>query len=90
MPAFAYPIKINRSKEVIPATFTEYTDSTRLTLKELEPIVGANPFSVSEDTSGYRIEVYATRLETDEEYNARISRQEAYMAEYNRRKQAKH
>lgn len=93
MPPYAYPIKINREKQVIRFHEHKGIESNSLTLEDLQ-FVGQDKFSICEKEvetgigcypEGYIITVYRSRLETDEEYNKRIASEEAYMAEYNKR-----
>lgn len=95
MPAYAYPIKINRKREKVCFDEIKEIDSNSLTLKDLE-FVGEDCFSITENKwrqseesqfppDGYTISVSRARPETDEEMNYRISRAESYMVEYNKR-----
>lgn len=85
MPAYAYPIKIRPRRQTVyfEESFNVRKDS--ITLADLQP-VGEDCFSVHEhDSGGYRIDILRSRLETDEERSSRVTKERAYMAEYNRR-----
>ncbi len=86
MPAYAYAIEIKRQN--LPIRYDEIVEIEKdaLTLADLG-FVGEAPFSVREkECGGYTVSVSRTRYETDDERDARVAREEAYMAEYNRRK----
>lgn len=95
MPAYAYPIKVDREKKTITYWEDHNIDEDRLTLALLAPIVGEWTFTISErevDTGigsmpdeGYTVSVFKSRQETDEELKARVCREESYMSEYNKR-----
>ena len=86
MPPYAYPIKIDRKRQKI-AFQENKTFENMLTLADLK-FVGNDPFSVDRDGHGYHeITVYRNRLETDQERDIRVAREESYMKEYNRRHQ---
>lgn len=85
MPAYAYPIKINREKQIIHFDEEREIESNSLTLAALQ-FIGDDPFSVHENEwGGYTISVSRSRLETDVECHTRVAREESYMAEYRKR-----
>lgn len=85
MPAYAYPIRINRNREMVRFEENVTLQDDWLTLPALA-FVGNDTFTVGQDECGlWVICVNRQRPETDEEMNARIARGESYMAEYNRR-----
>lgn len=97
MAAYAYPIKINRRKERIDYSEEKIIESDEITLDDLS-FVGKNSFSVYPNEAdsgigtfsrGYRIVVHKSRMETDVERDKRVSKEESYMAEFNRRKNNK-
>ena len=86
MPAYAYPIKINRKYKIVNFEETKTIQDNILTLKDLR-FTGDDPFSVTRDEYDYHeITVYRNRHETKTEHDARVAQEEAYMAEYNKRK----
>lgn len=90
MPAYAYPILIRRENLQVHFLEERLIESDRLTLADLQ-FAGADKFTVSEaeDQAGYLVSVSRSRLETDEERDLRVAREEAYMAEYRRRQAAR-
>ena len=90
MPAYAYPIKVNRRRQTIQFDETKRIESDSLILEDFK-FVGDDAFSISlpDDwggfNSGYIISVSRSRLETIEERNNRIAKEESYMVEYNKR-----
>ena len=92
MPAYAYPIKIERERKTFTYYDTHEFNADELTVSDLQAIAGDNPFTVErEEECGvyYIIDVKKQRVESDEEYDKRIKKQEAYMAEYERRQKLK-
>ena len=94
MGAYMYPININRNPRAIPYKETFELPKGHFTLDSLHKFlldtVGPNdPFYFNEDNDSYDIitEVIVTRsrMETPEQVEARVAREEAYMEEYNRR-----
>lgn len=89
MPAYAYAIGIKRARQRIKYTDEIRIEKDTLTLAELAAI-GDDEFAIIEhdwrEGGGYTFSVSRSRLETDEERDARVSREEAYMTEYNKRK----
>jgi hypothetical protein len=80
-----YPIVIKREKQIVRFDEVVKIEDNGLTIAALQ-FVGEDRFTVfSDNYDGYIIRVQRTRLETDEERDARVSREEAYMAEYHRR-----
>lgn len=91
MPPYAYPITINLDRQIVKYSVDHKIYEDPLTLKILTRIVGDNEFSIENvDYKEYDVTVFKTRYETDEEMNSRIAREQAYMNEYNRRKEMKH
>ena len=92
MPAYAYPIKIKKARQTIHFDETKRLENDCLTLADLQ-FVGADDFSIclpdDDWATGYIVNVSRTRLETDEERNNRVQKEESYMAEYTRRHPAK-
>ena len=93
MPAYAYPIQIKRERQKV-----RYHKSIKLenegifTIDELSKLVTHDErFSIVEReyNSMFGKDIFLSitgeRLETDEELNARIEKEEKYMAEYNKR-----
>lgn len=95
MPAYAYPIIIKEEKQIVISTESfEITDDW-MTLKDLQKLVKPEDkfyfYADAEEgfTARIFIEIRRTRLETDQEQAKRVSREKAYMAEYNRRQKNK-
>lgn len=90
MPAYAYPIHIDRNKKVFVENVYHTLDDELMTLADMKELVGDNKFSIQAGCEENVIEqsvvlcVQKERVETDEEYSNRIRKQEAYMAEYKR------
>ena len=89
MPAYAYPISINRDNVEIRTEEVQHILSESLTLDMLQ-FVGTDEFFIESrewrDGGGYIVTVMRVRRETDAERDARVVKQDAYMVEYNRRK----
>jgi hypothetical protein len=79
MPAYAYPITIDRRFKKINFDEIREFDSDLLTLEDLQ-FCGDDPFSISKkdwrDGGGYILNVSRTRKETEEERSIRIARAE--------------
>jgi hypothetical protein len=85
MPAYAYPITVHRSRLQVRFEDVKEFDSDFLTLADLQ-FVGEDSFYVNaRDNGGYRITVSRSRLETVEERNSRVAKEESYMTEYLKR-----
>lgn len=87
MPAYAYPITIRRNKLTIQFDELVKIENDSLTLSDLQ-FVGDDSFSIHAGELGepsYTVSVSRSRLETDDELAARVTREESYMAEYHRR-----
>lgn len=100
MPAYAYRIIVKKQKQRVNDNKTFIIEGDSLTLDALREagIAEGETFSISETThnsgiesysEGYEINVQRTRLETKEERDTRVAKEESYMAEYNRRKALK-
>jgi hypothetical protein len=91
MPAYLYPITIKRNHQTICYEETKTIENDRLTLKDLA-FVGEDKFMVEELSrqEGYCITAFRSRKETDSERDFRVAGEEAYMAEYTRRKELRH
>jgi hypothetical protein len=89
MPAYAYPITIDRNKKTFQDTKTVRLDDKPLTIEKLAKVVGTNKFSIEpigwELGGGYEVSINVTRVETDKQLANRVAKEEKYMAEYNRR-----
>jgi hypothetical protein len=90
MPAYAYPITVNYSKQKITTSHKKILDDCNLTIDTLKNIVGNNSFSFGTEDEHFWTNtcIYWTteRDETDQEQAQRISKEESYMVEYNKRK----
>jgi len=85
MGAYMYPIKIHREKINVQTEEVVILDGPYLSLSILQ-FVGDSLFDAEERPGvGYKITVYRNREETNKELSVRIAKQEAYMAEYNKR-----
>ena len=85
MPAYAYPIKIQKSKRVIYYEDVKYINRDILSLKDLK-FVGNDIFIINGgDNGGYEVTITRKRLETNAERKARVEREETYMKEYKKR-----
>lgn len=87
MPAYAYPIEVKYEPQELSFTDTMEVEPP-LSMGVLFGFTGNNPFDTDydEDTNLYTITVYKKRLESNEELHRRLAREEAYMAEYHKRK----
>lgn len=84
-----YPIRVDKKRQTIDFDETVFIDSNSLTLEALK-FVGEDAFSVHvDDYDGYKISVSRSRLESEEERDIRVAKEEAYMAEYRKRKLAR-
>ena len=81
MGAYMYPIVINRERSFIPYERCYKLTDLELTLNELKFYVKKNE-SFFIDSEAYVIYVRGKRLETDEEMNERIAKEELYMKNY--------
>jgi len=89
MAAYAYPIKINRRRQRI-----DYVDRRDvlvtggyLTLSDLSFLNEDDSFSIAfVDTNMYEVDILRSRLETKEERDTRVAREESYMTEYEKRR----
>ena len=84
MPAYMYPININRKPKTICYRETKVIEVDFLNLNDLA-FVGSDRFEIEQIPFGYEITVYRTKLETKKQMQDRIKREEAYMVEYNKR-----
>lgn len=97
MGAYAYPITINRKRKRINTQRRVPKPESLTKAWIVENCADDECFEVESGTfsDGEYVEItpcvvfYGSRLETNEEYQKRIAREEAYMAEYNRRKALK-
>jgi hypothetical protein len=92
MPAYAYKAHINYSRLKVRIDCKRIFDNGdwKLTIRDIAPYVGENPFEVENCQSGDCIVTWTeTRDETDDEYNARINKLEKYNAEVDNRNAAK-
>lgn len=88
MPAYAYPVKINKNRKRIEFTEIKQIEHN-LTLDKLQLInVDGDSFDAEpwEIGNGYTITIYRSRAETIEERNSRVAGEISYMEEYNKRK----
>lgn len=91
MPAYAYPIKVDRNRKIFTENVYHALSDELMTLADIKDLVGDNRFSIEAGCEENVVEqsvilcVRKEREETDEEYESRIQREEAYMAEYKRR-----
>mgnify|MGYP000987921333 CR=1 FL=1 len=91
MPAYAYPIEIKNTPQVIKYDRVVDIGDGVLTLPMLNELVTEDEsFSVLEKEnsiygSSYVLCVSGSRLETEDELRIRVEREEKYMAEYNKR-----
>jgi len=87
MPAYAYAITIDYKRSYKNIDVRYDVEENHLTLDMLKPLVGGDRFTVQSGEWGdYIITVHTKVLEPDAEYNKRIAKAEAYMVEYNKRK----
>ncbi len=85
MGAYMYPIEINRKRQTIAFQEIKELENDSLTLEDLQ-FVGDDCFSVEPgEFRGHIVIVSRNRLETDNEFETRIAREESYMTEYNKR-----
>lgn len=95
MPAYAYPIKIDRNRKIFTENVYHTLSDEWMTLADIKDLVGDNRFSIEAGCEENVVEqsiilcVEKERVETDEEYESRIQQEEAYMAEYERRQKLK-
>ena len=82
MGAYMYPITINRNPQKVTYSRTEYLDDMEMSLSELRKYVEEDETFefFSED---FELKIYGNRLETEEEMNRRVAKEEAYMKGYN-------
>lgn len=91
MPAYAYPIKVDRNRKIFTENVYHALSDELMTLADIKDLVGDNRFSIEAGCEENVVEqsvilcVRKEREETDEEYESRIQREEAYMEEYKRR-----
>lgn len=92
MGAYAYPIIIKREPQKVRYTRTVALDSHVLTVAKIASLVKENEyFSVTElENYSYELIISGDRLETQDELNYRVAKEEKYMAEYTKRKQNKY
>ena len=92
MAPYAYAIKIDYNKKELTTTSAHLIPDGVLNIEKLKKFVGDNDFYFETDESDFGSRLLLTiiykRLETDEEYAKRIESEEAYMAEYRKRKEA--
>lgn len=87
---YMYSIRITRTKKRVSTEHQHTLGQDALTIAGLQEIVGEYLFEVEKDEyNQYVVTVYSWRLETDEEQNARIAKEEAYMVKYHKRQQAR-
>lgn len=90
MPAYVYPIKIDRNRKNFTENVYHTLSDELMTLADIKDLVGDNRFSIEAGCEENMVEqsvilcVLKEREETDKEYESRIQREEAYMAEYER------
>ena len=86
MPAYVYPILIDRNKKLIIKPNEIQLTSDLLSVEDIKEIVGSNKFWFEQNNSQYGTEVSLfyneSRMETDEEQALRIEKEEAYMIKY--------
>jgi hypothetical protein len=88
MPAYAYPINIDRNNKEIQYTDRYELDNDSLVISDLSSIVGNDRFSIDSEEllDGYVVTVYRSKLESDEVRDKRVAKEVRYMEEYTRRK----
>lgn len=93
MPPYAYSVHINRERELVwhrGDTLYPEDQSVEELIKDLNASLKGMPVSYvrSQLSVGFDGQLYVNYCteETDEEYNSRIEKLEAYNREYNRRK----
>lgn len=86
MPAYAYAMNVNYSREMVRDFHEVKIKYADLTIKKLEEVVGNDliPFSVSDEDEqfgdSYVVTWHVLRPETDAEMNSRIVKAEKYNA----------
>ena len=90
MPAYAYKININYGYELIKTNNEKIIDSSNLTIKKLQDILGDNKFSINFNdepfNNNYIIKWVTYKLESMEERQNRIAKYDAYNIEVDKRK----
>jgi len=84
MPPYAYAIIIQHEPQTVRYTDHHEIIEDDLTIALLA-FAGGDPFTVERYDGGYTVDVYRTRLETEEERSARVRGRVAYMREYHKR-----
>jgi phenylacetate-coenzyme A ligase PaaK-like adenylate-forming protein len=83
MPAYAYAIPVKEEKQIIKYSEEHELNNDVLSFELLRKYVNEGETFAIVDTT---LTVYKQRYETDDEQQQRVSREKAYMKEYNRRK----
>lgn len=94
MGAYAYPITINRKRKRIntqrrvpkPESLTKAWIVENCADDECFEVENGAYYGSGDVETEPCVTFFGSRLETNEEYQKRIAREEAYMVEYNRRK----
>jgi hypothetical protein len=84
---YTSPITIALERQTISHVEKRFIDKGRLTLSDLS-FVGKDEFTISEASSkydGFNVQVFRSRLETEEERQTRVQLEALYMQEYKRR-----
>jgi len=85
VPAYAYPIRVDKELKTIRFDEVKTLDDSGITLDDLKFTKG-DVFSIEEqDWGGYIISVSRSKLETLKQRDIRVRKEESYMEEYNRR-----
>lgn len=81
MGMYMYPIKINRELEIVRYDKVFDLEELELSLDQLKQYV-SNDETFTIDNDNYKIYVYGKRFETNEEFEARVAKEEQYMINY--------